>query len=418
MDRFIIRGGHRKPLSGRIEVGGAKNAALPQMAASLLTSEPVVLHNVPDLRDVDSMVLLLRHLGAEVTRGDGRLEIRTERLASHDAPYDLVRKMRASVLVLGPLLARAGRTRVSLPGGCAIGARPVDLHLRAMKDLGARVTLEHGYIVAEAERLHGGEILFDNVTVTGSENAMMAAVLARGTTVLRNCAGEPEVVDLGTMLIQMGAKISGLGTSTVIIEGVEELGGVERKIIADRIEAGTYIIAGLITGGEVEVVNCCPEHLRPLIDKLSACGASLETTDDAIRTSPSELHSSDVRTAPYPGFPTDMQAQYVALMTQASGSSVVTETIFENRFMHVPELNRMGADIRIDGNTVVVRGPTPLEGVGVMATDLRASASLVLAALVAEGETVVNRVYHIDRGYSHIVRKLRDLGADITRVSA
>ena len=417
MDRFIIRG-NGKPLTGRIEISGAKNAALPQMAAALLTPEPVVLDNVPDLHDIESMVLLLRHLGAEVTRDGGRVEIRAYRLASNEAPYDLVRKMRASVLVLGPLLARAGSTRVSQPGGCAIGARPVDLHIQAMEALGANIALEKGYIVAQADRLRGCEILFDKVTVTGTENAMMAAALSSGTTVLRNSAMEPEVVDLGTMLQKMGARIEGLGTATIRVEGCSELGGAEHTVVADRIEAGTYIVAGFITAGEVEVARCVPEHLRPVLDKLESCGARLNIDDDTVTVLPSELRSRDARTAPYPGFPTDMQAQYVALMTRASGTAVVTENIFENRFMHVPELNRMGADIRIDGNTVVVRGPTALAGADVMATDLRASASLVLAALVASGETVVNRVYHIDRGYSHIVRNLRALGADIERSRA
>ena len=414
MDRFLIRGGGN-PLSGRIEISGAKNAALPQMAAALLSPQPVVLHNVPDLHDIDSMIELLRHLGAEIERYDNSVAICTRRLASVEAPYDLVRKMRASVVVLGPLLARTGGTRVSQPGGCAIGARPVDLHIQAMERLGARVELQEGYIVAEADRLQGGEVLFDKVTVTGTENAMMAATLARGTTVLRNCAMEPEVVDLGVLLQKMGARIEGLGTATIRIDGLDELGGAEHSVVPDRIEAGTYIVAGLITAGEVEVARCIPEHLRPVLDKLESCGARLRVDDDSVTVLPSELNSCDAQTAPYPGFPTDMQAQYVALMTRAEGTAVVTENIFENRFMHVPELNRMGADIRIDGNTVVVKGPTELAGAGVMATDLRASASLVLAALVASGETIVNRVYHIDRGYSHIVRNMRALGADIER---
>jgi UDP-N-acetylglucosamine 1-carboxyvinyltransferase len=415
MDQFVIEGG--KPLVGRIELSGAKNAALPQMAASLLTAEPVALTNVPALRDVDSMVLLLEHLGVEVEREGDRLELRAAELSANEAPYDLVRKMRASVLALGPLLARSGLTRISQPGGCAIGARPVDLHIEAMRRLGAQVTLEHGFIIAEADRLSGGEVHFDRVTVTGTENALMAAVLADGKTVLRNCAMEPEVVDLGRLLQKMGARLSGLGTPTIAVEGVDKLGGAEHRIITDRIEAGTFLIAGLITGGEVEVAGCCQEDLRPLTDKLVDCGAKLQITDDSIQTDFSELQSRDVSTAPYPGFPTDMQAQYMTLMTQAHGSAVITESIFENRFMHVPELNRMGADIRIDGNTAVVRGPTPLSGAGVMATDLRASASLVLAGLVAQGETVINRVYHIDRGYSHIVGNLRALGAKIERVS-
>ncbi|HUX08482.1 MAG TPA: UDP-N-acetylglucosamine 1-carboxyvinyltransferase [Acidobacteriota bacterium] len=414
MDRFLIHGG--KKLSGSVGVSGAKNAALPQMAAALLTAEPVVLKNVPDLRDIDSMILLLEHLGAEVRRDGQSLEIRAAELNGCDAPYDIVRKMRASVVVLGPLLARAGKTRVSQPGGCAIGARPIDLHISAMQHLGADVRLEHGYIVAEAERLVGGEIMFDKVTVTGTENAMMAAVLARGQTNLLNCAMEPEVVDLGRLLQKMGAGIEGLGTPTIRVEGVESLRGAEHGIAPDRIEAATYVVAGLITGGEVEVTDCDPQIMRSVLDKLIDCGARLEIESNSVTTRPSQIFSQDVRTSPYPGFPTDMQAQYIALMTQAQGSAVVTENIFENRFMHIPELNRMGADIQVDGKSAVVRGPTPLSGVRVMATDLRASASLVLAALVAEGSTSVNRVYHIDRGYSHIVRKLRALGADIERI--
>jgi UDP-N-acetylglucosamine 1-carboxyvinyltransferase len=414
MDRFLIYGG--KKLRGKVKISGAKNAALPQMAAALLTSEPVVLRNVPELRDIDSMAVLLKHLGVEVSCEGDRLEIRAGKLTHSDAPYDLVRKMRASVVVLGPLLARTGSTRVSQPGGCAIGARPVDLHIEAMKHLGADVQLDQGYIVATAKRLTGGEIMFDKVTVTGSENAMMAAVLAHGKTTLLNCAMEPEVVDLGRLLQKMGARIEGLGTPNVAIEGVQKLSGAEHEIIPDRIEAGTYLVTGLITGGEVEVEGCNPNLMRSLLDKLADCGARLEIGDSFVRTAPSELKSRDVRTAPFPGFPTDMQAQYIALMTQAQGSAVVTETIFENRFMHVPELNRMGADIRIDGKSAVVRGRTGLAGVSVMATDLRASASLVLAGLVAQGCTTVNRVYHIDRGYGRIVRKLHALGADIERV--
>ncbi len=415
MNRFSIVGG--RPLAGSVAVSGAKNAALPQMAAALLTSAPVTLANVPELHDVDSMVLLLQHLGAQVRRDGDALEIRARRLASHEAPYDLVRKMRASILVLGPLMARAGRALVSLPGGCAIGARPVDLHVEALRHLGADIDLEHGYLSAAAGRLQGGEITFDRITVTGSENALMAAALARGTTVLRNCAMEPEVVDLGLLLGRMGAKIEGLGTPTLTVEGVEELGGAEHRIIPDRIETGTYLIAGLITGGEVEVTGCEPDRMRALIDKLADCGARLEVGEEAITTAPSGLRARDVGTAPFPGFPTDMQAQYTALMTQARGTAVVTETIFENRFMHVPELKRMGARVQIEGGSAVVEGPTPLSGASLMATDLRASASLVLAGLAAEGRTVVNRVYHIDRGYSHIVAKLRSLGADIERTA-
>lgn len=416
MDRFLIRGG--KPLEGRVEISGSKNAALPLMAAALLTAEPIVLSNVPQVRDIDSMSQLIENLGASVDRDGDFLEIRSAELKSDMASYDLVRKMRASILVLGPLMARSGRSEVSLPGGCAIGARPVDLHIDAMRKLGAKVNIDQGYIIAEAERLggEGCEILFDKVTVTGTENAMMAATLARGTTVLQNCAVEPEVIDLGTLMQKMGARIDGLGTSTVTVEGVEELGGAEHRIIPDRIEAGTYLVAGLITRGTLEVADCAPDHMRSLVDKIIDCGADLEVGSDSISTMPSKLSARDVRTAPFPGFPTDMQAQYIALMTQAEGTAVVTETIFENRFMHVPELMRMGADIHIDGNSAVVRGGTPLGGASLMATDLRASASLVLAGLVAKGETLINRVYHIDRGYSNIVGKLSALGAEIKRI--
>jgi UDP-N-acetylglucosamine 1-carboxyvinyltransferase len=415
VDQFLIHGG--KPLNGRVTIGGAKNAALPQMAAALLTAEPVVLKNVPELRDIDSMVLLLEHLGVEVLRERDTLKITAGNLNSQQAPYDLVRKMRASVLVLGPLLARTGRAEVSLPGGCAIGARPVDMHIGAMKRLGARISLDQGYIIASGKHLRGGEYAFDKITVTGTENALMAAVLAEGITVLRNAAMEPEVEDLGRMLQKMGARMDGLGTPTITVHGVTKLRGVEHTIIPDRIEAATYLTAGLITGGQVDVAGCDPVTMRSVVDKLLDCEAELEIGESYVRTRPSKLVSRDASTAPYPGFPTDMQAQYSALMTQAQGSAVVTETIFENRFMHVPELVRMGADIRIDGHSVIVRGGPPLEGATVMATDLRASASLVLAGLAAEGETVVNRVYHIDRGYSHIVRKLQALGAEIRRIT-
>lgn len=415
MDRFRIEGGNR--LSGEALIGGAKNAALPQMAAALLSDEPVILKNLPELRDIDSMVQLLQHLGVEIFQDEGSIEIRARELKSQQAPYDLVRKMRASVLVLGSLLARSGRAEVSLPGGCAIGARPVDMHIGAMKRFGAQVSLDNGYIIASADKLSGGEIAFDKITVTGTENALMAATLAKGTTFLRNCAMEPEVVDLGCLLQKMGAKISGLGTPEVIVDGVGRLGGAEHRIIPDRIESGTFLIAGLITNGEVQVNGCEPDHIRSLLDKLVDCGARFEFGETWIKTKPSKLEAQDASTAPYPGFPTDMQAQYIALMTQAAGRAVVTETIFENRFMHVPELNRMGADIRIDGHSAIVRGGTPLSGAGLMATDLRASACLVLAALVAKGRTVINRVYHIDRGYSHIVSKLRALGAKITRIA-
>jgi UDP-N-acetylglucosamine 1-carboxyvinyltransferase len=416
LDKFIITGGF--PLNGVVEISGAKNAALPQLAASLLSAEKVVLNNVPDLMDVKSMIILLESLGAKIVQIGNSVEIDASNLTSHEAPYDLVRKMRASIVVLGPLLARTGEARVSMPGGCAIGARPVDLHIDAMQKLGARVEFDHGYVHANKNGgLKGGEIYFEKVTVTGTENALMAAVLAEGETVMYNCAMEPEVVDLGEMLQKMGAEIQGLGTSTITIKGVKELGGVEHSIISDRIEAGTYLIAGIISRGEVTVSNCQPRLMKSTLNKLEECNARLEVGEDYIKCFPSDLVAQDVRTTPYPGFPTDMQAQFVALMTQAQGSSVVTETIFENRFMHVPELNRMGANIRIDGNNAVVHGKVGLTAASVMATDLRASASLVLAGLVADGTTCINRVYHIDRGYNHIVGRLRALGANIQRIS-
>jgi UDP-N-acetylglucosamine 1-carboxyvinyltransferase len=415
MDRFRIRGG--VPLHGSVAISGAKNAALPQMAAALLSAEPVTLENVPELMDIASMAQLLQHLGAQVRRDGDRITIDAARVTSDTAPYDLVRKMRASVVVLGPLLARLHRARVSLPGGCAIGARPVDLHIDAMRRLGAVVHIVEGYMVADAPSgLRGTGIVFEKVTVTGTENVMMAAALADGRTVLENCAMEPEVTDLGILLRAMGARIEGLGTPTIVIDGVTALGGATHRIIPDRIESGTYLIAGMITGGDITVENCRPEIMTATLDKLRQAGARLEISTNSVRALPSELAGADVRTAPYPAFATDMQAQFVALMTQAHGSSMITETIFENRFMHVPELNRMGAEIRIDGNTVVVKGKVALSGADVMATDLRASASLVIAGLAASGETIINRVYHIDRGYSHIVRRLRGLGARIERI--
>lgn len=415
MDRFVIQGG--RALQGAVNINGAKNAALPALAASLLTEEEVVLEGVPELRDVDSMILLLLHLGVTVRRKGNTVFLRATSLASHEAPYDLVRKMRASIVVLGPLLSRFHDTRVSLPGGCAIGARPVNLHIGAMERLGAKTSIEKGYINAACPGgLTGNKIYFDKVTVTGTENAMMAAVLARGTTVLENCAEEPEVVDLGELLLKMGARMEGLGTSKIVIEGVPSLHGARHSVVPDRIEAGTYLTAGLITNGDVRINNCVPDHIQSYLDKLEEAGARLETGETHVRCLPGALRGCDVHTAPYPGFATDMQAQWISLMTQAEGSSVVTESIFENRFMHVPELVRMGANISVDGNTAVVKGKTSLTGASVMATDLRASASLVLAALVAEGESTVNRVYHIDRGYSHIVANLKNLGADIERI--
>ncbi len=420
MDKFLIRGG--RPLSGTVKISGAKNSALPCLAATLLTPETVTLRNIPYVKDLITQRRLLEDLGATVLTPELRTHVVTAKnVDTYEAPYELVRTMRASVLALGPLLARFGKAKVSLPGGCAIGTRPIDLHLRAFEALGANVSLESGDVVATAPkgRLVGAEIAFEKVTVTGTENVMMAASLADGTTIIRNAAREPEIEDLAELLNKMGAKIAGAGTETMTIEGVEALGWAEHDIIADRIETGTFIVAAAITGGELEIENCRPDHLTAVIAKLREVGVIIE------QTSPTSLHvqlgvaplsARDVTTEPHPDFPTDMQAQYMALMTQAEGVSHVTETIFENRFMHASELVRMGADIHITGNTATVRGKTTLNGAPVIASDLRASASLVLAGLCAEGETTIDRVYHIDRGYETIVRKLKAVGADIERV--
>ena len=403
-------------MRGQVRVGGAKNAALPELVAALLTDEPVVLSNVPAVRDVATIMRLLEHLGVEVQRDGDVAHTRLRQLDSSEAPYDLVKTMRASFLVLGPLLARSGRARVSLPGGCAIGARPVDQHLTALARLGADLQVVEGYVVAEADRLRGAEVIFDAPTVGGTEHLMLAASLAEGTTVLRNAAREPEIADLALLLNAMGADIQGAGTDTIEIHGVDELGGAEHEIIPDRIEAGTYLIAGALQGDDLEITHCRPLDLEAVIDKVQDAGVSVVSAASSLRVSaPGSYRGVDVRTQPHPGFPTDMQAQYMALMTQAGGSAVITETIFENRFMHVPELNRMGADIGIDGHSAIVRGPRKLGGARVMATDLRASASLVLAGLAAEGETVVDRLYHLDRGYESLVEKLGGAGADVER---
>jgi UDP-N-acetylglucosamine 1-carboxyvinyltransferase len=414
MEKLRIQGGHT--LSGQVRVGGAKNAALPELVAGLLTDEPLRLSNVPEVRDVATIIRLLEHLGVEVEReGDTATALRAAS-DNTEAPYDLVKTMRASFLVLGPLLARTGKARVSLPGGCAIGARPVDQHLAALARLGADLRVDEGYVVAEAKRLRGAEVIFDAPTVGGTEHLMLAASLADGTTVLRNAAREPEVVDLAVLLNAMGADIEGAGSDTIEIHGVRELGGAEHAIIPDRIEAGTYLIAGALRGEGLEVTHCRPLDLEAVISKVQEAGAEVEVGDTSLRVSaPGEYRSVDARTQPHPGFPTDMQAQYMALMTQATGSAVITETIFENRFMHVPELNRMGADISIDGHSAIVRGPTRLGGARVMATDLRASASLVLAGLAADGETVIDRLYHLDRGYESLVKKLCGAGAEVER---
>lgn len=417
MDKFRILGGKR--LHGSVAISGAKNSALPCLAAALLTPETVTLRNVPYVRDLITMRRLLEDLGATVLVP----ELRTHRINAgtvehYEAPYELVKTMRASVLALGPLVARFGEARVSLPGGCAIGQRPIDLHLMALEKLGATVEMQNGVIVAKAERLRGADVTFEIVTVTGTENVMMAATLASGVTRIFNAACEPEITDLAELLTKMGAHIEGAGTPTMTITGVDALGGAEHTIIPDRIETGTFIVAAAITGGELEITQCDPTHLMAVIDKLRAVGVEIEQPDErTLRVSVrGKLQARDVTTAVHPGFPTDMQAQYMALMTQAEGDAVVTEMIFENRFMHASELQRLGARIRVHGHSAYVHGPTPLTGAQLIASDLRASASLVLAGLAAEGETWIDRVYHIDRGYEKIEEKLRTVGAEIERV--
>jgi len=419
MDKFVIRGG--EPLLGTVRISGAKNAALPAMAAALLTEDTVILENIPQVRDIETTRRLLSAMGAEVELGYGRAQHRTtlccRDLASPEASYELVKTMRASTLVLGPLVARCGRARVSLPGGCAIGARPIDLHIKGLEQLGAKITQEHGYVEAHAERLKGAEIVFDRITVTGTEDLLMAATLAEGETILQNCAREPEVADLAALLNKMGARITGAGTPTIRVNGVSKLSGAKHEIIPDRIEAATFIIAGAITGGDVNVVSCNPDHLDALLQKLHEVGVKTKRAEDSVRVMGDvPFKAADIITEEFPGFPTDMQAQYMALVTQAEGTSVITENIFENRFMHALEMVRMGANIKIEGRRAVVRGKSPLSAAAVLASDLRASASLVLAALVADGETIIDRVYHIDRGYEHIEEKLKGLGAQIRRI--
>jgi UDP-N-acetylglucosamine 1-carboxyvinyltransferase len=415
MDRLIIQGG--APLSGEIRVSGAKNAALPLMCAALLTREQLTLSNVPHLRDVSTMLRLLAQLGVEVSLDDRLgLLLRAERLAEPLAPYDLVKTMRASILVLGPLVARCGEARVSLPGGCAIGSRPVDLHIKGLEALGAEISVEQGYIAARAKRLEGARVVMDLVTVTGTENLMMAACLAQGTTVLENAAREPEVVDLAKCLLAMGARIGGAGTDVITIEGVAQLRGATHRIMPDRIETGTFLAAAAATGGRVRLHGTDAGILDAVLDKLREAGAELQTGDGAISLAMrGRPKSVNVRTAPYPGFPTDMQAQLMALDAISEGTAVITETIFENRFMHALEMQRLGADIEISGNAAIVRGVGKLQGATIMATDLRASASLVIAGLAAEGETTVDRIYHLDRGYECIEEKLAQLGARIRR---
>jgi UDP-N-acetylglucosamine 1-carboxyvinyltransferase len=428
MDKFKIIGG--RPLEGEVAISGAKNAALPAMTAALLTDQRVILKNVPRVRDISTLRTLLEDLGVDssVTHEahGNRIEIEARQLLNPVAPYELVKKMRASVLVLGPLVARFGQARVSLPGGCAIGVRPINLHIKGLEKLGATISFDHGYVNARANGLRGAEFYFDTVSVTGTENLMMAAALAEGSTILENAAREPEVQDLASLLNKMGARIEGAGTDKICIHGVSRLHGAEHSIIPDRIEAGTFMAAAAITGGALALHHCVPDHLGALIAKLKGIGVEVDpgmerAGDDDVQTLQvrrcGPLGASDVTTQAYPGFPTDMQAQYMALMTQAEGACVLTETIFENRFMHALELARMGADITVNGRRAVVRGRTLLSGANIQASDLRASASLVLAGLAAEGETLIDRVYHIDRGYERIEEKLIQVGARIRRVS-
>jgi UDP-N-acetylglucosamine 1-carboxyvinyltransferase len=419
MDKLLIRGG--RPLQGEVAISGAKNAALPELCAALLTDEPVMLANVPQLQDVATALKLLRHMGVQVERGDAGVTLDARTLLSAEAPYDLVKTMRASILVLGPLLARHGRARVSLPGGCAIGSRPVDQHIKGLQAMGAQIVVDHGYIEARAERLKGARITTDMVTVTGTENLLMAATLADGETVLENAAQEPEIADLAELLIAMGARIEGHGSSRIRIEGVSRLHAPRgpHRIIPDRIEAGTFLCAVAAAGGDVLLQGARAGHLEAVIDKLREAGVHIEArSDEAIRvTASGRPRAVGFRTSEYPAFPTDMQAQMMAVNCIADGTALITETIFENRYMHVNELVRLGAKIEIDGHTAVVTGVPQLSGATVMATDLRASASLVIAGLVADGETRVDRIYHLDRGYDRMEAKLRKLGAQIERVS-
>lgn len=424
MDKFVVRGGN--PLLGTIKVSGAKNSALPCMAAAILTEDEVVLENIPQVRDIETERKLLESMGAEVELGYGRAQHRTSIrcavLSDPVAKYEIVKTMRASSLVLGPLIARTGVARVAMPGGCAIGGRPIDLHIKGLEAMGATITQEHGYLEARSPgngqaQLKGAHIVFDKITVTGTEDLLMAATLADGESLFENCAREPEVTDLAALLNAMGAEIEGAGSSTIRVKGVAKLHGARHKINPDRIEAGTFLLAGAITGGDLNVDCCNPGHLASLLGKLAQCGVKLDVGSDNVRVhSGSRLTAADITTEEYPGFPTDMQAQYMALMTCAEGTSVVTENIFENRFMHVSELNRMGANITVSGRSATVRGSSKLQSAAVMCSDLRASAALVLAALVADGESILDRVYHMDRGYEHIEEKLRGVGAQIRRM--
>jgi UDP-N-acetylglucosamine 1-carboxyvinyltransferase len=420
MDKYVIRGGN--PLVGTLRVSGAKNSALPCMAAAILTEDEVILENLPQVRDIATERKLLASMGAQVELGNGSAAHRTticcRTLSDPEAKYEIVKTMRASSLVLGPLVARVGMARVAMPGGCAIGGRPIDLHIKGLEKMGATITQEHGYLDARAGRLQGAHLVFDKITVTGTEDLLMAAVLAEGETLMENCAREPEVPDLAALLTAMGAKIEGAGTSTIRVKGVSRLHGARYTITPDRIEAGTFLVAGAITSGDLIVANCNSSHLSAVIAKLREAGARVDVLGpDAVRVrADGQLRAADISTEEYPGFPTDMQAQYMALATQAKGVSVVRENIFENRFMHVQELVRMGANIKVDGRTATVRGATPLSAAAVMCSDLRASASLVLAALVADGESILDRVYHMDRGYERIEEKLAGVGAQIRRI--
>ena len=419
MDKLRITGGH--PLTGSIRISGAKNAALPIMVAALLTEEPLIISNVPHLNDVTTTMELMGRMGVELMIDESmNIEINTAPIRDFTAPYDLVKTMRASILVLGPLLAKHGQAVVSLPGGCAIGTRPVDLHIRALQAMGAEIEVEGGYIRARTDGLKGAHLCMDMITVTGTENIMMAATLAEGQTIIENAAREPEVTDLADCLISMGARIQGAGSDTIIIDGVERLHGTHHRVLPDRIETGTYLVAALITGGKVMLRDTCPDLLDAVLSKLREAGAEIETGDDWISLDMTGRRPTavDLRTAPYPAFPTDMQAQFAVLNAISNGVGKITETVFENRFMHVPELQRMGSDLSLEGNTIIVCGVDQLHGAPVMATDLRASACLVLAGLVASGQTLVDRIYHIDRGYECIEEKLAQLGADIHRVPA
>jgi len=419
MDKFVVRGGN--PLIGTVRISGAKNSARPCMAASILTEDEVVLENIPQVRDIETERKLLASMGAQIELGYGRAQHRTRiqcaSLSNPVAAYEIVKTMRASSLVLGPLIARTGMARVSMPGGCDIGSRPIDLHIKYLEKMGAKITQDHGYLEARTDRLKGTHIIWEKITVTGTEDLLMAAVLADGETIMENCAREPEVTDLAALLTAMGAKIEGAGTSTIRVQGVTKLHGARHRINPDRIEAGTLMLAGAITGGDLNVSGCDPSHLGALINTLHSCGVRCDVTGDTIRVrSEGILRAVDVTTVEYPGFPTDLQGQYMALATQLEGTSIITENIFDSRFKHVQELARMGADIHIQGRSAAVRGKTPLSAAAVMCSDLRASAALVLAALVAEGETIIDRVYHMDRGYENIEEKLRGVGAQIRRM--